>query len=428
MPHSLVVKVREPFQFLPHLSRHYRAFLGCCVETTTSCRNSHEHREKTTAIRVVRLIPCRSDELVEPADAAQLASGIHVGVRIFANRFTGQARQARQIAESEPLQYDRCGVCLVSEYFQESVFGERLDLVISTAFCFHPYVSRFLLEGVIPMKLVTLRGITTLAIASMALVHGARAADNTGATLIRPKQNAKVEKVSEVSGRVLKPGWPVVLVRADQTDCLWWSQDWPVRTSPGHFKAQVRFGNQKTRSGQRFRVVVLMTETREDAKRFQPGTSFKELPEDLPISEQVTVVLERPEDRVERIPDVIQRPEAEDRVPQKVEVIGNSKHDGQPVVMVRCAEINSPWWVQPQAAFDGDETFRTLARFGNAKTAPGTRFRMVVIFPSTKQAESLVVGQSMKNLPSDVPRSDEVEVIRGPVFEAEPATATGAEK
>lgn len=278
------------------------------------------------------------------------------------------------------------------------------------------------------MKLVTRRGITTAAITSMAIFQVARAADNTGATLIRPKQKAKVESVSEVSGRVLKPGWPVVLVRADQTDCLWWAQDWPERTSPGHFKAQAQFGNEKTRSGQRFRVIVLLAETREDARQFQPGTSLKELPERLAHSEELVVVLDKQEDRIEKVPDVIQYPKGQDRVAEKMEVTGKTKPGAQPVLLVRSAEINSPWWVQPKVEFVGDGNFRTKARFGNAKTVLGTHFRMVVMFPTPRQAQSLAVGQSLKKLPSDIPRSEEVEVIRGPMIEAGPAAAAGAEE
>lgn len=84
---------------------------------------------------------------------------------------------------------------------------------------------------------------------------------------------------------------------------------------------------------------------------------------------------------------------------------------GEPVVLVR-AELDNMWWVQQSPEPMGDGFFSSRARFGNAKTADGTKFRITVLMPkSAEQAKPFEVGAALKELPSDAPRSAEVQVI-----------------
>jgi hypothetical protein len=263
------------------------------------------------------------------------------------------------------------------------------------------------------MRLVTLRGITASAILSMALIQGAYAANNTGATLIRPSQDAKVEMMSEVTGKVLMRGWPMVLVRADLPDCLWWAQQWAEPTAAaGYFKAKVRFGNDKSKDGSRFRLVVVMAKSEEDAKRFQPGSSFKDLPEELPRSAETVVVLKRWRFESEAIADVIKSPALNSQVGRMATVVGKGEKDSQPVVLVRSAESNSQWWVQSEPRISEDGSFSTTARFGNPETPAGTRFKLLVIFPTKTQARAYMPAEPIQQLPKDISHSAEVEVIR----------------
>lgn len=276
------------------------------------------------------------------------------------------------------------------------------------------------------MRLVTLRSITVSAILAMASVQGAIAANDTGAMLFRPRHDAKVEMISEVSGKVLTRGWPIVFVRAELPDCLWWSQEWsePAATA-GHFKAKVRFGNDKSRDGSRFRVVVLMAKSEGDAMRFKPGTSLKELPEELPRSAETVVVLERSKFDSDAVADVITSPAPNSEVGRLTEVVCNAEKSSQPVVLVRSADAHNQWWVQSEPQLTGDGSFTTTARFGNTNTPAGTRFKLMVIFPTKSQALAFKPGEPVRQLPKDISHSAELEVIRTDAAEEpQPITTT----
>lgn len=263
------------------------------------------------------------------------------------------------------------------------------------------------------MRLVTLRGITVCAILSMASVQGASAANNTGAMLLRPSHDARVEMISEVSGKVLTRGWPIVFVRAELPDSLWWAQEWSEpAAAAGQFKAKVRFGNVKSRDGSRFRVVVLLAKSEGDAMKFKPGTSLKELPEELPRSAETVVVLERSKLESEAIADVITSPAPNSEVGRFAEVVCNAEKNSRPVVLVRSADAHNQWWVQSEPRLTGDGSVTTIARFGNAKTPAGTRFKMMVVFPTNSQGQVFKPGELVTQLPNDISHSAEVEVIR----------------
>lgn len=258
------------------------------------------------------------------------------------------------------------------------------------------------------MKLVAIRNITLRSIVSMVLVHGVHAADNTGAKLLTPANHARVEKASEVTGKVLTRGWPVVLVRADEPECLWWAQDWARITSPGHFKTAARFGNRKTEAGAKFRLVVLMAPSVEVAKKFEPGKSFKELPDDLQRSDEVQVSLAP--DPTEVVPGVIDSPAAASYVGRIGYVSGTARKGTRPTVMVSTED--SHWWVQEKSEIRDDGSFVARTRYGNDKTPTGTPFRVVVIMPTAKDAAAFSPGTSIRDLPRDIPRSAALHVVR----------------
>lgn len=262
------------------------------------------------------------------------------------------------------------------------------------------------------MRLVSLRGIAVCVILSMAMAPGASAGNNTGAVLLRPKQKEKVENVMEVTGKIMSPGFPIVLVRADQPGCLWWAQEWAVSTSPSHFKAAVRFGNDKTPNGSGFHVIVLMVPQAEDAEKFAPGNAFKDLPGNFARSAETFVVLDKPEDPIAAIPDLIQHPATNGPVNRVDSIACLMNEEMKPILLVRSAESNDAWWVQSESQPDKDGVCISSAHFGNDKTPAGTRFRIVAIFPDAAQAAALRPGMSLKELPPGVPRSTEVEVVR----------------
>ena len=274
------------------------------------------------------------------------------------------------------------------------------------------------------MSLRKLGGITLGAMLSMVMVQGLNAANNTGAVLLRPKQKEKVQNVTEVTGKILLPGYPIVLVRDDQPGGMWWAQEWAESTSPGLFKAQARIGNDKTANGTRFQIVVVMVPRAEDAKKFEPGTSFKELPSSLARSAEIVVVLDKPQDLTAATPELIRWPEVNGLVARVDSVLCAPFEDKKPIILVRSTESNDVWWVQSDSQHNKDGHFVSTAHFGNEKTAAGTRFRIVAIFPEAELAAKLLPGTSLKELPMGVPRSAQVEVSRKSAAEASQTAAS----
>jgi hypothetical protein len=110
------------------------------------------------------------------------------------------------------------------------------------------------------------------------------------ATVEEPKAGAKVEQISEVEGEVLTSGWPVVLVRPLAGDQPWWIQAPVEEVRGGRFSAPVLFGNDDTKTGTQFRVVIVVANSKKDAMKFERGKTLSALPAGTPRSEQVTVV------------------------------------------------------------------------------------------------------------------------------------------
>ncbi|EMI17063.1 secreted protein [Rhodopirellula maiorica SM1] len=283
------------------------------------------------------------------------------------------------------------------------------------------------------MKFTQLVGITLFATMPVTIAQGDETKD-AGVTLLNPQPQEKVKQVIEVAGRVHSPGYPVVLVRADQPGCLWWAQEWPKKTSQRTFKAFAQIGNDDSIDGSRFQLVVLMVPTAEGRELFKPGTSFRELPSNLARSVETVVVLKKPDGilgepkriltktesvldvtqivSVAEHPELIQSPTENSHVERADSVTCSSLDDKKPVVLVRSTQDNDNWWVQAVSSPAGKNRFVSSARFGNDSTPPGTRFRIVAIYPDAEQATNLRPGMSLGQLPEGVTRSAEVEVVR----------------
>ena len=283
------------------------------------------------------------------------------------------------------------------------------------------------------MKFTKFVGIALFATMPIAMVQGDEAKE-TGVTLLNPQQQEKVKQVIEVAGRVHSPGYPVVLVRADQPGCLWWAQEWPKKTSQRTFKAFAQIGNDDSIDGSRFQLVVLMIPTSEGRELFKPGASFRELPPNLARSVETVVVLNKNDgilgqpkrilaktevrldiksgSSVAEQPDLIQSPAENSHVERANMVTCSSLDDRKPVILVRSTQANDSWWVQAASSPDTKNRFVSSARFGNDSTPSGTRFRIVAIYPDADQATNFRAGMSLEQLPAGVTRSAEVEVVR----------------
>jgi hypothetical protein len=112
------------------------------------------------------------------------------------------------------------------------------------------------------------------------------------ASILKPQANARVRRMDELLGKVTHDSRPVVLVRSDEPNSLWWVQDEAVLGKGGYFKARARFGNASTPAGSRFETLVVLPRSEKEAKSLQTGTTLAELPAGIPRSKTVTVVLQ----------------------------------------------------------------------------------------------------------------------------------------
>ncbi len=242
--------------------------------------------------------------------------------------------------------------------------------------------------------------------AAAALADGRHAA-----VVLSPKQNADVTRDTELLGRVMVRGWPVVLVQPDQANSPWYAQETVEPTKPGHFKARIRLGNDATPDDTRFRVVVLLLASADAAQEYSVGKVIPTLPEDAARSAEVLVTLRRETDP-QPLVDILDFPRNGAFVGRVETVSGRISDEGHPIVLVRSTEPNGLWWVQQPCEPTGDGRFATSARFGNETTPAGSAFRILVLLAPKGRVADFQAGVALSELPRDIPCSREVQVLR----------------
>lgn len=86
---------------------------------------------------------------------------------------------------------------------------------------------------------------------------------------------------------------------------------------------------------------------------------------------------------------------------------------GWPVVLVRDANDRSPWWVQGQAERQEAQKFTARVHFGNETTESGQRYQIVVLSAADESAaKRFETGTTLDEIPSDLPHSESIEVVR----------------
>jgi hypothetical protein len=110
-------------------------------------------------------------------------------------------------------------------------------------------------------------------------------------TILSPKEGSKVSQYEEIDGRLdPKKGWPVLLVQPLAPGQPWWIQATVEDVTDGKFTAKAQFGDDKTKGGAKFRVVVVLAKDKAAAEKFEAGTTKNSLPPGLPRSEYLNVV------------------------------------------------------------------------------------------------------------------------------------------
>lgn len=115
------------------------------------------------------------------------------------------------------------------------------------------------------------------------------------AAVLKPLQDEKVKRVADLIGRVPEGLHPIVLVSVDDSSGLWWVQDPVVMGKGGYFKSIVRFGNDATPDGTKFRLLVVTPRSGQEASDLKTGMSLADLPNGIPRSKEIVVQLERPD-------------------------------------------------------------------------------------------------------------------------------------
>jgi len=86
---------------------------------------------------------------------------------------------------------------------------------------------------------------------------------------------------------------------------------------------------------------------------------------------------------------------------------------GWPVVLVRDANDDSPWWVQGRAERQEAQKYSARAHFGNESTQPGQRYQIVVLSAADESAaRQYETGTTLEQIPAGLPHSDPIEVVR----------------
>lgn len=265
------------------------------------------------------------------------------------------------------------------------------------------------------MKVLARLAVGLVAVALLATAAQPSHADTQKAPVVvmNPKRGQTVDRIHELHGKVQQRGWPIVMVRSDSPDALWWVQSPIETTTRSAFKARVRFGNAKTKSGSKFLVTVALATTKQQMETYAEGASFKELPDDLPRSVELQVTMQDAAE-LENLTrtEVIDSPADNGQVRRIHEMTGKVDDGRHPVVLVRAEATGSPWWVQDRPALETSGEFRAKVRFGNDKTPAGAAFRVVVLMAGDAAgAEGFAVGSALKQLPHDVDRSREIRVL-----------------
>jgi serine/threonine-protein kinase len=104
-----------------------------------------------------------------------------------------------------------------------------------------------------------------------------------------PRDGATVNMREELTVRVEADGWPVIFVQAMIPGQPWWCQAAVTKVENGRFTTEVVFGDERTKSGTKYRIVGLLARSSEEASRFELGAQEQALPQELPRSAEVVV-------------------------------------------------------------------------------------------------------------------------------------------
>ena len=214
-----------------------------------------------------------------------------------------------------------------------------------------------------------------------------------------------------VEGSGEKP--PFILVRAAQHGSPWYLQPAVEQIDGGHAAVQVRFGSDKTRPGEEFLVRLALPNEREPFVGILPGQPIEELPDKVDYSRDISLKydpLKQPTTTLAKLRLVhasdqtgshvrIVFPFDESSVSRRVNLIGRFQPSKTPILLVRRAEGDPNWYVQPRCNIKGGR-FECRIYLGQLGTDVGTRFEVVAMLVPNNEVLKYPAGVTLKRIPT----------------------------
>jgi hypothetical protein len=141
------------------------------------------------------------------------------------------------------------------------------------------------------MSFVPQVSLLVLALVHPISLHAREGDDEAPVGIVNPMDEEKLDRVADLEGRIMKKGWPVVLVKpvgGKSDDPVWWVQTEVEEIKKMRFAAKIYLGEPDTPKGSKFKITVVLAASQEDARKYKRGMMLESLPA-LPRSEIITV-------------------------------------------------------------------------------------------------------------------------------------------
>ena len=207
---------------------------------------------------------------------------------------------------------------------------------------------------------------------------------------------------------------PVVLIRAAAKGSRWYMQPSVEPLDGGHSAVQVRFGSDRSTDGEQFLIRLAIPKDSRPFLGVTPGQSISDLPADVSYGPDIvvrydsqkpaTTTLERlrfihaADQTGERVQILF--PSSQSPVSRRVRVAGRFSSPMVPVLMVRRADEQREWYVQPKCKLAGDR-FECRIYLGQIGTQAGTEFEVIAMLVPAEQSGLYPSGKTVVQLPKD---------------------------
>lgn len=115
-----------------------------------------------------------------------------------------------------------------------------------------------------------------------------------------------------------------------------------------------------------------------------------------------------------KAPATIVSPKRDEVVEPVYEFVGRVSIPGQPLVLIRPDVPGGEWYPQPAGEFNDKGLLKAKLRFGNDKTAKGTKFQVaIVVLTSDEELEMFKGKESLAVVPESIAHSEVIPVVLG---------------